>query len=46
MKRYEAIKLLQNLYSWEDFYRANQRFEDLEKIGEQIIEFKNKHNLE
>jgi hypothetical protein len=45
MKRQEAIKKLQNLYSWEDFYRANQRFEDLEVIREQIEEFKNNYNL-
>ena len=46
MNRRQAIKQLQNLYSWEDFYRANQRFEDLEKIREQIEEFKNDNNLE
>ena len=45
MNRQELIKKLQNLYSWEDFYRANERFEDIEKIRIEINEFKNENNL-
>lgn len=45
MKRQEAIKELQNLYSWSEFYSKNQRWDDYNKCEIQIIEFKEKYNL-
>lgn len=41
----KVFKDLQNLYSWSDFYKKNERFADAEKTQKQIIELKNKHNL-
>lgn len=42
---YEVVKKLQKLYSWLDFYKQNQRFQDIEKTQNQIKEFKISNNL-
>lgn len=39
------IKELQNLYSWRDFYRMNNRIDDYNKTLKQIKDFKFKNNL-
>lgn len=44
MNRREAIKKLQNLYSWEDFYIKNSRPQQF-TIKEEIINFKNEYKL-
>lgn len=45
MTKEEAIKRLQSLYAWADFYKQNQRHNDWAKTQDQIDNFKEKHNL-
>ena len=42
---WKIIKKLQELYSWSEFYKENQRFLDFEKTQNQIKEFKKSNNL-
>jgi len=45
MKKEEAIKQLQNLFSWAEFYSKNQQWDAYNKCDIQILEFKQLHNL-
>jgi hypothetical protein len=45
MSRNEAIKHLQNLYSWCEFYAKGQQWEAYNKCQLQIEDHKNKYNL-
>ena len=45
MEKQEAIKRLQNLFSWSELYSVNQNWDSYNKCENQIIEFKQKHNL-
>lgn len=44
-KNWKIVKKLQELYSWLDFYKQNQRFSDIEKTQNQIKEFKINNQL-
>ena len=41
----EIQKQLENLFSWADFYKQNQRWTEWAKTQDQIDAFKNKHGL-
>lgn len=39
------MKQLECLYSWADFYKQNQRWNEWAKAQEQIEDYKQKHKL-
>ena len=46
MKKQEAIKQLECLYSWAEFYSKNQQWDAYNKCEIQIIEHKKSNNLD
>lgn len=46
MKKEQLKKEFQNLCSWAEFYRVNQRLDDFNKAQLQIEAFKKKHKFE
>lgn len=45
MSKSEAIKHLQNLYSWSELYSKNNNWDAYNKCQQQIEEHKSKYNL-